>query len=76
MAQFFASVNLIPPLRVNLPAFRLVEGCALKKINTIIKIIIINRRSVYAVDEEVDCSPQKVALKYWVSSWTFFLEYK
>ena len=34
--------------------------------NTIIKIIIIiiiNRRSVYVVDEEVDCSPQKVALK-------------
>ena len=57
MAQFFASVNLIPPLRVNLPAFRFVEGCALKKINTIIKIIIIiiNRRSVYVVDEEVDC---------------------
>lgn len=66
MAQFFASVNLIPPLRVNLPAFRFVEGCALKKINTIIKkiIIIINRRFVYVVDEEVDCSPQKVALKY------------
>lgn len=66
MAQFFASVNLIPPLRVNLPAFRFVEGCDLKKINTIIKkiIIIINRRFVYVVDEEVDCSPQKVALKY------------
>ena len=68
MAQFFASVNLIPPLRVNLSAFRFVEGCALKKINTVIKIIIIiiiiNRRSVYVVDEEVDCSPQKVALKY------------
>jgi len=70
MAQFFASVNLIPPLRVNLPAFRFVEGCSLKKKNTIIKIImiiiiiiIINRRSVYVVDEEVDFSPQKVALK-------------
>ena len=51
MAQFFAYVNLIPPLRVNLPTFRFVEGCALKKIDTIVKIIltitiIINRRSV------------------------------
>ena len=66
MAQFFAS-EFNTPSKSKLASLSFFGRVCFKKKNTIIKIIIIiikNRRSVHVVDEEFDCSPQKVALKY------------